>query len=361
MPRSKSKDIVLPQFSTSGSYRTMGEKTGEKFKRMFRAQLSDAKKRFAKGPVAWDKARSDAAAHLPYSEAYNPDYMDFVRGYAEGAGVAFEDTYLLLSEDERAQCTDVLANQDATADGHTYSAHTEDWRPASRDFVALLSLRPKTGPSFSFVTHSGIEWITGLNSAGLSVTGNSLYQNDTRLGTPKMLVAPKIMMAKDMSGAVTAAIDPTKGSSYNFNVAHKSGEILCIEASATDYAILYPTDGFLAHANFHVDPKMQKYETAFGPEGKRTIEGAPSTVIRYHRALKLMTHSVGNVTSEGLESLMRDHVGHPNSICRHPDTRLPEDDRSQTNYATLIDLTAGTLKVCVGNPCQGRFVERVRL
>lgn len=361
MSRSKPRDIPLPELSVSGSYRTMGERTGEKFKRTFKAQLADSKARFAKGPIAWDKAVSAAAAHLPYSEAYNPDYMDFVRGYAEGAGVDFEDVYLLLSEDEKAQCTDVLVNQDATADGHTYSAHTEDWRPASMGFVALVKFRPKTGPSFAFVTHSGVEWITGVNSAGLSVTGNSLYQNDTRLGTPKMLVAPKIMMAKDLSGAVAAAIDPTKGSSYNFNIAHASGEILCVEASATDYAIVYPTDGFLVHANFHVDPKMQRFETAFGPEGKRTIEGAPSTVIRYHRALKLMVHTVGNVTADGLESLMRDHVGHPNSICRHPDARLPEDDRSQTNYATLIDPAERTLKVCMGSPCQGRFVERVRL
>lgn len=361
MPRSMSKDTPLPEFSASGSFRTMGEKTGEKFRRMLKAQLADAKGRFASGPMGWAKASADAAAHLPYSEAYNPDYMEFVRGYAEGAGIGFEDLYLMLSEDEKAQCTDVLVNQDATADGHTYSAHTEDWRPASQDFVALVKFRPKTGPSFAFVTHSGIEWISGVNSAGLSVTGNSLYQNDTRLGTPKMLVAPKIMMAKDLSGAVTAAIDPTKGSSYNFNIAHSSGEILCVEASATDYAILYPTDGFLVHANFHVDPKMQRYETAFGPEGKRSIEGAPSTVIRYHRALKLMHHSTGDVTPEVLESLMRDHVGHPNSICRHPDTRLPEDDRSQTNYATLIDPAERTLKVCMGSPCQGRFVERVRL
>lgn len=347
----------LKAVEASGSYQNMGSKVGSACKREIRDMLAEARETIKRNSLEWEKARSNAGKHLPFVEEYDPTQLEYVRGFSKGSGIPFEDLFLLYCLDEKGLCTDIMVNGDATADGGVYSAHSEDWTPSSEKHLVMVKAKPKGRPSHLAMTLGGLQWICGVNSAGLTITGNSLYQNDTRVGVPKLMIAPKVLASETPGDALSAATPQHRASSYNNNISHSSGEMYNVEGTATDFAVLYPDDGYLVHANHYLHPRLAGYEIAFGDEGARTVTGASSTVVRYHRALRLIRSQVGEVTKESLMDIMRDHVNRPGSICRHAQNELPEHERTKTTFAVILDPVKQRMHLCVGNPCEGEFKE----
>lgn len=341
----------------SGAYEGMGSKVGSACKREIRDMLAEAKESMKRRSMDWERVRTNAGKHLPFVEAYSPEQVEYVRGYSKGSGVPFGDLFLLFCQDEKGLCTDVMVNSEATADGGVYSAHSEDWTPSSEKQLVMVKGKPRGRPSFMVMTLGGLEWICGLNSAGITITGNSLYQSDTRVGVPKLMIAPKVLASETPGEALAAATPEHRASSYNNNITHSSGEMYCVEGTATDFAVLYPDDGYLVHANHYIHPRLAQYETVFGEGGVRSVAGASSTIVRYHRALRLVRSKVGEVTKETLMDILRDHVNRPGSICRHAQMEVPEHDRSKTTFAVVLDPAKKRMHMCIGNPCEGKFKE----
>ncbi len=341
----------------SGSYSNMGKKLGASCKQELKGMLADAKDGVKRRSLDWSKVIANAGKHVPYVEDYNPEYLEFIRSYSEAAKVPFDEIFYLFCLDEVGQCTDIAVNGDVTADGSVYSAHSEDWTPSSEEQLVLIKCKPKTGPRFMVMSMGGLEWISGINSAGISLTGNSLYMNDMRIGIPKLMMAPKILGSTRIGEALEHATPSARASSYNHNICHSSGEMYSVEASATDFGLLYPVDGYLVHANHFLTPDMHRYENAFGPVGSRTMYQSSSTIVRYHRALRLIRSQLGNVTIESLASILGDHVNRPASICRHPVTTEPKHDWSKTTFAVIFDTTKLRMLLCMGNPCEGEYKE----
>jgi len=307
--------------------------------------------------ISWKAAVARSREYLPYAEEFDPKYIELINGYSKGSGLRFEDLFALLCQDEKGLCTDVAVNEQATCDGSVLSAHTEDWRPADQKHLVLLRCEPRGEPSFLIMTLGGLELVTGLNSAGISCSGNSLEQNDTRVGIPKMFVAHKIMASKRIGEAISASTPPERGSSYNNNICHASGEMFSIEASATDFSVLYPEDGYLVHTNHYLNPRMTTYEGLFSGSERWSLETGSSSVVRYHRALRLVRKEIGNITFQYLAGIMSDHVNHPASICQHAQTRLSPHEQVKTIYATIADLKLLEMNICIGNPCTGKFLR----
>ena len=353
MPKSSKRRLKMVE--VSGTYENMGKKLGSACKRDVRAMVSEAKGILSRESIPWERALRNVDTFIPFVEDYNPDQLSFIRGHAKGSGLTFEETLVLFCLDEKGLCTDVMVNGDATADGGVYSAHTEDWTVKSEDFVVLVKCKPKNKPSALVVTHAGLEWISGVNSAGITITGNSLYQNDTRVGLPKLMIAPKVLASKTIGEALAAAAPAHRASSYNNNIAHSSGEIYCVEGSATDFATLYPENGYLVHTNHYLHPKMLKYEDLFGQPGGMTLAGASGTIVRFNRATRLIRHQLGSVTVDSLMDILGDHVNRPSSICSHPRRDEPEHKRCKTTYAVILDAKGKRMHLCLGNPCQSRF------
>ena len=340
----------------SGTYEAMGRTLGSACKEEADRMMSDAMASFERGSRDWGRALKSSGKLVPFVEEYHPEMISFTKAYAEGAGLSFEEVFVLFCLDEKGLCTDVMVSDDVTEDGNVYAAHTEDWTVVSQDFIVLVRAKPKNRPAVLVMTHAGLEWITGINSAGISISGNSLYQNDVRVGVPKLMVAPKVLASETLGEALAASTPPHRASSYCNNICHSSGEMYCIEGSATDFAALYPDDGFLVHTNHYLHPKMAKYEDHFGGPGQRTLDGCSGSVIRYHRAKRMVKASIGTVTLDTLSGIMRDHVNHPDSICSHPLKDATEHDRCKTTYATVMNLSEKRMHICVGNPCEGEFV-----
>jgi len=350
---------ALRTIDVSGSYHDMGFRLGSTYEDIERDRLQLLKKSLHVRKIGWEKALATSKKYEKFAEEFDPEFMEFVRGYAEGSGVRFHEVFAHFCVHERGFCTDVMVNGKVTRDGSVISAHTEDWSVPSENHLVVVRLKPKKGPEILATTLGGLEITCGINSHGLSVTGNSLYPNDQRVGIPKIFVARKILMCDNIADALAASLPPKRGSSYNQNLCHCSGEMFCAEGSATDFFPLYSPNGYLVHTNHYLAPSMLKYETLFDNDSGKSKSpiGGISSLIRYHRALNLITSQLGNVTVDSLKRILEDHVGYPNSICRHADMRSSEEDRSKTIYGLVMDVTNLKMHVCPSNPCDGKWHE----
>lgn len=319
--------------------------------------MKEAKSRLSKKGISWDAAVKHANEYLPFAENYDPDYLDFMGGYARGSGLQFEDIIVLVCQGEKNMCTDIMVNSSATADRSVLAAHTEDWWQDNQKHVVLVSAKPTKGPSCLVVTLGGLELITGINSAGIAFSGNSLYQNDARIGVPKMFVSRRILASKRIEDALSAALPSERASSYNNNICHASGEMYCVEGSATDSSLLYPEDGYLVHTNHYLDPRMRKYEALFSGESGTCIPTGSGTMIRYNRARTLVKRQIGRLTIQVLADILSDHVNRPDSICCHPNSGYPPHERDKTLYAVVSDVINLEMHACLGNPCEGKWTR----
>ena len=350
-----SREAAIPIVHVSGSQRDMGRSLGRRCSKIAGSMVRAAESAMNRKGVSWDEAVASAQDYLPYAQEYDPIYLDFMQGYARGSGVSFKELFTLLCQEEKGLCTDVAVNSDATSDCSVFSAHTEDWKPADEEHVVLVHGEPREGPSFLVVTLGGLELVTGLNSAGISFSGNSLEQNDMRIGVPKMFLSRRILAARRIEEAILAAAPPDRASSYNNNICHSSGEMYCIEGSATDFSLLYPRGGYLVHTNHYLDEKMKKFEALFSGPGGASLERGSSSVVRYNRATTLVRRNLGRITVETLTNILSDHVNRPDSICSHEDFKIPPHTRYKTIYAVISDLTNLEMHVCLGNPCEGNW------
>jgi isopenicillin-N N-acyltransferase-like protein len=61
------------------------------------------------------------------------------------------------------------------------------------------------------------------------------------------------------------------------------------------------------------------------------------------------------VTPERLQTLLRDHVNYPDSICVHEDPNDPPYERELTLASLIMDLTDHVVWAAPGPPCQGEY------
>jgi len=119
-----------------------------------------------------------------------------------------------------------------------------------------------------------------------------------------------------------------------------------VEVSARKFDILHGTDGYMVHTNHYLSQTMKSIE--FEPEE------LISSRVRYFRANRLLRQSSEH-TMKSLQSIQKDHVNLPNSICNHNVKGDDPLDRESTICALVIDLTAREMHIAWGNPCQNAY------
>ena len=303
---------------------------------------------------SWAKAVEMAKSYLPYAQEFSPDYVEEIQGFADGSRLPFEDLFALcchelMSSEGFKGCTDIVVNGDVTANGNVLAGHNEDWSLDQLPVVVFLHARPKGKPAYFTTSYAGLVPSCGMNSAGISITGNALSPNDVRLGIPKVFPVKKVMDAKRIGEAMEHAMPAGRASSYNNIVCDKNGEMYSFEGSATDGAALYALDGYMVHTNHYTAESMRAFESY--------PDSLSCSVFRYNRALRLLEDQLGSVTPESMMSIFRDHVNRPGSICRHPDPRIHPLDVSETIFSVIYDLTNLDAYLLKGKPCDGDYVK----
>jgi isopenicillin-N N-acyltransferase-like protein len=356
-----------------GAPYSRGVEHGERLSDEIRTNLDVYRAQYEYRGVDLDDARADANRFVSIIERDAPDYLEEMRGIADGAdldlvdvtllNVRYEVMYSAYSE-EAAElatgadgdltdgCTSFGVQPRRTADGRTYLGENWDWKPDVETVV--IEQRHDDGPAVLAVTEAGIVgYKMGLNEAGIGLVINGLVtpnDGENPFRKPFHVRSKEILDAARFEDAIRPIVETDRACSANFLLGHADGELIDFEAAPEVVNYLYPEDGLLTHAN-HFEDRRRVEST--------NERRSPSTLYRARR-LRRLIESAGDVTVDDLESALADHFGRPASICRHADTSAEPLARSRTNLGLVLDLERGSLSVTDGPPCEREF-ERYSL
>lgn len=341
----------------SGSHHEMGRQIGEAAREKIQHSIANAQVLIEAAydtlELTWEGAKIQSRKYLPFAEERYPQYVDEMRGIAEGANVSFDEVVTLNSMEavttdalHLTRCTSMAVNEERTADGHVLAAHNEDWVPEDENDTLVISAKPDKEPPFLSMTYGGLIPNVGFNAYGIAQLIDSVYPSDSRIGIPRLVVARAVLASRRISGAIGRTLVPHRAAGYNHLLVHESGELYSIEVSARKFEILYGLDGYMVHTNHYLDPQMKKIEN--------TPEELLSSRVRYFRASRLL-HQSEKHNIKSLQAIQKDHVNAPNSICNHNIEGSDPLDREKTINALVIDLTAREMHIAWGNPCQNQY------
>jgi len=311
-------------------------------------------------------------------ERLEPAYARAMEGVSEGARVSLDDIAVLNARYEilysqyssinqaAAQtarhgipaggCTAFAVTPDVSADGHLYLGQNWDWFPEVRGIV--LRVANPDGFAMAAFTEAGIVGgKIGMNSLGLGLVINGLLSNRddwSRLYTPFHVRTWRILHSRTLRDAVRVVTDELRSCSANFLIGQTNGsaEVVNIEAAPEATCSIAAEGGVLAHANHFVDPQRLSVWQPLAEEKTSTYQRAA----RMHRMLADGA-ARRSLDAPALMELLRDHDGHPDSVCRHPNPHLPEEERVESVVSVLEDLTAGRFYLAGGTPCTTPFTE----
>ena len=346
-----------PMIHVSGSHREIGCQIGEEFKKQVVHSIESARKliedTYNTLELTWDAAQIQARKYIPFAQERYAQYVEEMIGMAEGANAVFEDLAVLNAMEavtmdalHLTRCTSMAVNEERTADGHVLMAHNEDWVPEDEDDVFFVHATPKSEPPYLGMTYGGLLPNIGLNAHGIAQMCDSVYPNDSRIGTPRVVVSRAVLASKTPEEAIRHALAPQRAAGYNHLIVHESGELYSVEVSARKFAIIYGKDGYLVHTNHYNAPDMRLIE--------KEPEELVSSRVRYYRARRLVKRETSH-TIKTLQAIQRDHVNFPNSICNHSINAIDPLDREKTVNAMVIDLTAREMHIAWGNPCENPY------
>lgn len=326
-----------------------------------------------------EEVRDRALRYLSVIDAADAEYGQAMRGVSEGAGLPLVDISVLNARYEliysqystinQAQarsgraaafsadgCTAFAVMPDASSDGHLWLGQNWDWFPQVRGVI--LRMRRPHGFALAAFTEAGIVGgKIGVNSHGLGLVINGLLSNRddwSHLRTPFHVRTWKILHSAGLDEAVRVITGEARSCSANFLLGQANGEarVTNVETAPEATCTLEPDGGLLSHANHFVDPTRLGVWQPLAEEKSSTYQRGARIQQLLHGA-----KAAGTLHATGLMAILRDHGGHPDSVCRHPNPNLPEEERSETVVSVLEDLTARRMYVAGGTPCVTSFVE----
>lgn len=237
------------------------------------------------------------------------DYLEEMRGIADGAGLeyadilalnTFVDTDLILTS-QQMTCINVVAFGEASADGSLVHGRNLDFphRDALLRAATVFRCRPAKGHPFLSVAwagHSGA--FTAMNAAGITVTELSFVTDDVQAeATPMPFIVRRIAQyASSIDDAVEIVATSRRSAGFNLTVTDsKIPEARAIEFTATRYGVREADRGCLVVSDNRLSKEMRKGQLA-----------EPCAVARYIRALELAEAHRGKVDVEVMKQILAD-------------------------------------------------------
>lgn len=344
----------IPVLTARGSNYEVGYAIGQQMKPHLEVIQAQAVQDLTKS-IKWKDIKQESNLYLKHSQDVFPQYISELMGMADGADIDFEILFVTICQElwdeyfwgvqnttSGKGCTDLAARGRATRDGSTLLAHTNDELPDYENHLVILKIQAEDEPEILGVSSGGTIISAGFNAAGIGLTGNQVYSNDCRPGVPRELMVRAILGSKRLGEALDICALPNRASNYNNIVSDSSGEIFSMEGSATEIEAIYIEDDILTHANHYISPPLRPFEA--------DRADLSHSLIRHHRASRLLKENYGEITVETMMAIMKDHVNYPASICMHGITCC-------SAYSMVIQLDQLRCWIGKGRPCETHYSE----
>jgi isopenicillin-N N-acyltransferase-like protein len=230
-----------------------------------------------------------------------------------------------------------------TADGGPVVGQNWDNDPALDPFTIVLKRRPVGRPAILDVTQAGLIAYIGLSDRGLGVCLNTLPAPSRPFGVPHYFTVRAIYESDGLEEAVAAVGRAERAIPANILLATPQGPA-DLEVTTDEVHLLRDDgSGMLVHTNHGLHPALESANTRF-PE---LIQSRP----RRDRMTALLDAARKPLRLTDLQAALRDHEGHPRSICRHVND-TPGTGYWASVFSVILEPAAGRMHLARGNPCE---------
>ncbi len=343
MPNTRYREIIV-----AGSPREMGRQFGEAACDEIRGFAEIALERVNKTVrVSRKSAMSIAARSAEFARGYSPEMLEELYGMADSSHVPFEELMLLqvrnqLRPDADAGCTSLSLASPAVSAKGAIVAQNWDNDPALDPFTIVLTRKPSGKPALMNLTQAGLIAYIGFNDAKIGVCLNTLPAPSREVGVPHYFTVRGIFESNSLAGAIDAVRRAGRAIPANIMLATPQGPA-DLEVTLDEVRVLSGEEGRITHANHCKHRELLAVNAAF-PE---LIESYP----RQQRIDKLLSAAGGPLGLDTVKRALKDHEGHPRSICRHPNDD-PRTGYWQTVFSVIIEPDQQRMHVSRGTPCE---------
>lgn len=319
----------------------------------------------------WAGIRRLVNQFVPNIEAFEPQYLEEMRGIAQGCGQDFEAIVLInarteiihlgrrnmLDRPELDGCTGAIILPSATLHNELLHGQNWDWRAECAETGVVLHIRREDGPDLLTFTEAGGLGRAGLNSIGTAITGNNLesdrdYQT---LGVPLPLIRRKALEANHFALAMKVVAVTPKSGSNNMMLSHAGGFGINYECAPDEVFPLFEDNGLLVHANHWRSPVAQVKLKNTG------IGGAPESFYRDIRVEKILRQRQGDLTLEHMKTAFFDDFGTPFAVCRPPRPSSSGEDNLSATVAMIVMRPASGYMEIAPLPAISRLLGKYQL
>lgn len=181
---------LFPIIIASGTPYEIGLIHGREAKKQVDISISTYKAMFWDySGIRWEDACNYARTFIPTINEYDPDYMEEIRGIADGSGYGIDEILALnvrseivlqgsqINSSNTDGCTTFVFTPQVTEGGKTLLGQNWDWKMTEQAGCIIMHIRQEKKPDITMVTEAGIIGKIGYNSAGIGVTLNALSSN----------------------------------------------------------------------------------------------------------------------------------------------------------------------------------------
>ncbi len=320
-----------------------------------------------------EEALQRASQYLAVIKKQDPAYAGAMEGVAEGSSrelleiaalnVRYELMYSQFSKiglkhvPRTYGCTAFAALPEVVKNGHLLMGQNWDWIPEVEGL--FLKVRNETGPDVLCFTEAGVVGgKIGLNSEGLGLMINGLVSDRddwSRLKKPFHVRCWEVLRSGTLKDAARVVTEGERSCSANFLLGQQktqaTGKMVDIESAPEATCELAPDRGAIGHTNHFSDPERLRVHQVLDEERRSTLQ-------RFGRIQGLLDEKVrsgGKLSVSTAQEMLRDHEGRPESVCRHPNTSFPEDERYKSVVSVVMDLYSRKLWATMGSPCTSKY------
>lgn len=348
--------LRYPEIEVTGPPRELGRQIGEAARDLIRGFCEVAVQRVNRTvKISRESAMRVAQGSIQWAESYAPDMVEELRGTAEATGLTLTDLMLLqvrnqLRADD-AGCTSFSLS--GVSGVGRIAAQNWDNDPFLDQFTTVLTRRPTGKPALMTVTQAGLIAYVGFNSSGIGLCLNTLPAPSRKWGVPHYFTVREILEADCLDGAVSAVSRAERAIPANIMLTTPQGPANLEVTIDQVYVLRDAGNGLVTHTNHARHPDLAAVNHGF-PE---LIQSHP----RQARIDRLLDKPAGSEWSlPQVQAALRDHDGHPQSICRHTNDD-PLSGFWQTVFSVIIAPESQAMYLTRGTPCDRQYeVYRMR-
>lgn len=332
---------TLPVLRVTGGHEALGTAIGRAMRAPIQVAAHQARAQLAAQGIDEAGLRARIAPALEAAERWTPEYLAELRAWAVAADVPLELLSYLSSAGlppapaARHGCTSLAVRGPG---GSVLVGHTEDALAPVPQEVFLLDAevtdarRPGRFVSLCYV-YALPGCSASLNGHGLAVLMDYLPDPDARPGLPTDFVTRALLDLPSIDAALDFLAATPRGGSGNCLLA-QGERIVNVELTSTRMAVSEATaQGAWVHTNHFLDPELAR--AAGAPQ-----EDSPPRLARGRALVR------AGLDLEGVQRILADRQGAPDSICRE-----------RTVAGFVADPAAREVRACWGEPAWGTWTS----